>query len=905
MRAMSLFGFPFVKPNRSALLAAVVASLAFAFATPAAYGQDIPPEVLEQLRQRAEGAAGQAQRSPVDAARARTPGPNGMESGLGQAAAEQALRQEAAREELNARKLPSRLEVSYRQRTREVDLLQFGYDIFRDASGAALLNPVGRVGPDYILGIGDEVIATFQGAESRTVTTRVDSEGRLLVGDLPPIAAAGRTLGSVEAEIVRSTKSTMLGTDVFVSVGGVRAITVVVGGEVFRPGAYQFTSLSDVVFALAEAGGVRKSGSLRNIYVERGARRILVDVYGLLGIGQTANVRLRDGDRIIVPVIGETIAVVGGVSRPGIYEIRRGESASTSDVIEWAGGAIMSRGSTISVARFDGKGQEVPLSAATPLRVQAGDIVQATAAVRGESGFVQLSGHVYGGGRRAISEAPTLASLLVSLQNLRSNTYLPFSILLRRDPVTTYTYLEAVSLYDVFQRGRDIPLRRDDAVYLLSDRDVAFLRSETVRLAIYGELGPDNSCTSLQRLSALVSDTQSGRFNALTRGALVIRSNGQARIAQAVGVQAELGRRTAEEVVDDIVTNDDGNCPAIFEDQPDFLPFLVEHAVGVTGSVRRPGVYPVASAIPADILSRFAGGLVNSEQSVNFELMSTADASGRIARDMRTISPPELAAVSVNPGDVLRFTDAGSGLEPGAVLLSGEVRNPGIYTIRRGEKLSELIERAGGITEYAYPYGAVLTRVRVKEAQEEGFRRTARELNTALLSLSARKNMSGEAVIAASQLAQTFATVTAPGRVVVEADPRVLRAKPELDTVVEAGDTLFMPKKPNFVLTLGDVLNPGAFQFEPAKSVHDYLSETGGLQSTADDDSIYLVYPNGIAAQVRKSNWRRSSQILPPGTTIVVPKNIDPLYTLDLARDISTIIGQFATAVASIAILSR
>jgi polysaccharide biosynthesis/export protein len=147
--------------------------------------------------------------------------------------------------------------------------------------------------------------------------------------------------------------------------------------------------------------------------------------------------------------------------------------------------------------------------------------------------------------------------------------------------------------------------------------------------------------------------------------------------------------------------------------------------------------------------------------------------------------------------------------------------------------------------------------------------------------------------------------VEAPGRVVVEADPRVLARRPDLDTVLESGDAIIVPKTPGFVLALGDVANPGALQFAVNKPLAGYLTDTGGLQSTADRGRMFIVLPDGRATSVNAGGWSRSnSQAIPPGSTIIVPKNIDPLYKLDLIRDVSTIIASLLTSVATVALLA-
>ena len=139
---------------------------------------------------------------------------------------------------------------------------------------------------------------------------------------------------------------------------------------------------------------------------------------------------------------------------------------------------------------------------------------------------------------------------------------------------------------------------------------------------------------------------------------------------------------------------------------------------------------------------------------------------------------------------------------------------------------------------------------------------------------------------------------------VVESDPRVLALRPDLDTVLESGDTLNVPKRPNYVLTLGDVSNPGALQFIAGKTVVDYIGETGGTAKSADKRRIFLVLPNGTAQPLRDLKAINAKVIVPPGSTIIVPKDIDPLFTLDLIRDLSGIFGTLISSVATVSILA-
>jgi protein involved in polysaccharide export with SLBB domain len=259
----------------------------------------------------------------------------------------------------------------------------------------------------------------------------------------------------------------------------------------------------------------------------------------------------------------------------------------------------------------------------------------------------------------------------------------------------------------------------------------------------------------------------------------------------------------------------------------------------------------------------------------------------------------------VGPGDVLRFHSVFTDRDKGPVVLEGEFVRPGVYDIRRGETLSELIQRAGGLTEQAYPYGAVFTRERVKEAQERDFKRAARELNSALALAAARGDVPAGSLSSVQLISAQLTSVEALGRVVTEADPTVLTVRPELDVVVEPGDRIFVPKRPSFVTVIGDVLNPGALQFISGTSADEYIRQAGGFQASADEDRVFVVYPNGVAEPLSVSVWNYNPVQIPPGSSIVVPKDPAPFDFFRFVREGSSIVSQLAVAAASLAVISR
>ncbi|QXQ04766.1 SLBB domain-containing protein [Sphingosinicellaceae bacterium] len=949
-----------------------VLALAATIALPAT-GQSIDPRVLSQVQSQL-GAGGQ-QGSALDRARETEQRPSesdlaAQRTGKVDTAEEQELRRLQSRAAIARLYRPSPIEREFQDRLSDRTLRQFGYELFQSVTGSS--GPLtGTVSDSYIVGPGDEIVVQFQGATNDSRTTRVDREGRLVVGAVPPIQAAGRSLGAIRNDLAAATRRTLLGTDVYVSLGSARSATVFVGGEVVRPGQFQLTSLSDISAALAQAGGIRRTGSLRTVrVVHAGGGTVVVDLYGLLGIGSPPAIRLRDGDRIIVPVIGDTVAIAGNVARPGIYESRKGTTVGA--LLDYAGGALRPRGNAIAISRINPDGSEQFVrSAALASAVIPGDAVQLTSgSAGGAAGRVQLRGFVANPGPRSLGSAPTVRDLLGEVRDLRLDTYLPMAVLIRRDPNTSSRVFEPINLLSALTTN-PVPLRSDDRLFVFSRADIDFMNRNVVRRIILGQPNNLTQCSSLERLQALVGNTQSSRFNAVTRGTFIVERAGRSDVAAVGGLQsnrrgdealrtegdqyrvtpngstsnttpdrrlAVTGEQAALADVDSQApdntsddqrddtrdtaytrdptlssgtalrsTRDPRQCAAVFEEEPELLPVLIENSVSVGGSIRRPGAYPIAGSETARDLAAAAEGLLVNASRLTLDVTRSDGDTSTQERIAPGVAADALSLTRVSAGDDLRFNGSQPQSEPGGVLLTGEFARPGLYSIRKGETLSQLMARAGGLSTLAYPYGTIFTRRSVKELQQEGFRRTGRELTNGLLAASSRKTgQTGDSLLAAQSLISQLSSAEAPGRVVVEADPRVLGLRPDLDTVLESGDAIYVPKRPNFVLALGDVNNPGALQFISGKYAKDYLAETGGTQWTADEKRIFVVLPNGSSQPLRKGRWARSGAIgvIPPGSTIIVPKNIDPLFTLDVARDVTSIVGTLFSSLATLAILA-
>lgn len=781
----------------------------------------------------------------------------------------------------------SRIELDY-QRRLGGDISQFGYDIF---AGGTLANQVvsGAVNENYVVGIGDQVVVTLRGQVNQGVSATVDREGRLILQDLPPIPAAGRAFGDLRHEIETRVKENYVSTDAFVSLGDVRAISVTLTGEVAKPGTQTLTSFSSLVDALTAAGGVKKSGSLRSVMLIRRGQTKVVDLYGFLtGAVVDGDLQVQDGDRVAVPTIGRTVAVAGDVVRPGIFELPAADMGpmSVAEALDYAGGPIRPAGNRFNLLRLDRSGQDQVqnLSGQTAVPVQTGDIIQVSLSQDLKVGTVTLTGNVTVPGSRPLTSAPTLRALLSDPPILADDAYLPFGVLQTTDGSTRIRKFVPVNLAVALRGGDRIRLRDRDRLIVLSREDIRFLGSDVVQTMLSGIQPSNAGCLGLRSLAEAVRNDSTGRF----RNARQTLQNDENRLQV------------------------DRACPQIFDDVPDLLPFVVEHVVSLEGQVRVPGSYPIIPGTSlATVLDVAGGTTVEADRgAIEIGYFSTlSDAGLRGAwRSVQSLGSTT-GSIRLNPGDSIRIPQKPQLREDGTVVLAGEFVHPGRYVIRRGETLLQLVQRAGGYTNQAFTYGAVFTRETVRQQQQQGYERTAREIQAGLPQLVQSSGETGknaaDALPAIQALVQELKTIPAAGRVVIEADPTVLAARPELDFVLEAGDKLYLPKRPLFVTISGEVLNPGTVQYGGEHTADDYIDLAGGVTQAADESRAFVVLPNGQAQPLDLSSWSYSSVKVPPGSVIIMPRDLNPFDIYALVKDIGSVVQNLAVSAASLVVIGR
>jgi protein involved in polysaccharide export with SLBB domain len=347
------------------------------------------------------------------------------------------------------------------------------------------------------------------------------------------------------------------------------------------------------------------------------------------------------------------------------------------------------------------------------------------------------------------------------------------------------------------------------------------------------------------------------------------------------------------------------------------ISFLADHRATLNGAVRGPGTYLIGGDTTLDDLVEAAGGPLKwtDMSSVALQRTDVDPATGRSKTQQLTvpITGQNLASIDVRLRDAYRFNPVYTDTDQGTVVVQGEVRFPGAFDLTRGERLSEVLQQAGGLTQQAYPYGAVFLRKSAAQIQKAGYERAADDIQKQLMMAVAEgagpnaisAGPTGEAATFLQGLVQQLHNTPASGRVTVIADPATLATHPEDDVELQPGDFLYVPQRPSSVTVVGEVLNPGSYPQRADRTVDDYIELAGGYGRYADDSYVFVVNPDGSSRPVQSSLFHFGSDRLAPGSLVVVPRDLRPLNWEQFAVDIGKILSDLAVSAASISVISR
>ena len=826
--------------------------------------------------------------------------------------------------------VPSLFDMYVQASTREKQPERFGLKVFRSEALASNAIPMDLpAGPEYVVGPGDSLAIDMWGGMSQRMVRTVDREGRLTLPEVGPLLVSGHNLGDVQRTVQELLRTQYRDVSADVSLSRLRTVRVYVVGEVTDPGAYDISSLSTPLNALFAAGGITSRGSLRELKHFRGKQLVeQVDAYSLLLRGVEGDLaHLENGDTLLVPPVGPQVTIDGMVRRPAIYELHA--ETNLAEVIDLAGGILPAAAlKHIEVQRLEAHEKRTMLgldisqetdgaSIAKQLstfNIQDGDEIHIFPIAPYNESAIYLQGHVQRPGRYSYRDGMKLTDLIGSYNDLLPEPAAHYAEIIRLQAPDYRPTVESFDLSVALKNPASAPaLYSHDTVRIFSRYDFEAApwvwvggdvrnpgRYNTsgqahLRDAIYlaGGLSPDASLSAAQL------------FRTQSDGTMKILS-------------VNLREALAGSPTDDLLLEPRDRL--LIQKNPARVdPATVE----IRGEVPRPGRYPLASNMHVADLLAVAGGLKRSADVHTADLASysasgpVGSQGGNTTVDLSAVNDGNAAEnLALHAGDILTVRERAGWADIGAaVTVKGEVQHPGTYGIQPGEKLSSLLQRSGGFTALAYPYGAVLTRQDVREVELKNQLELVQRLKAEEVNLKAlpesdddQKNAKLTAV-GATETAITQLQANAPiGRVVIHIRPQIPEwQNTSADAALRDGDVLVIPKKTDYVMVTGQVYNPTAIGYQTGKSARWYLSQAGGITQIADKKAVFVVRGDGsvIASKNNNSGWFAGdplSATLRPGDSIVVPEKAPKIGSRNwnVALQTAQVAASLALAVAYI-----
>ena len=662
---------------------------------------------------------------------------------------------------------------------------------------------------NYRLGPGDEVIIDIWGASQNTIRQQISPEGTINIQKIGPVNLSGMTVSAANDYLKNALNKIYNGlnnttdptSDIRLTLGNIRTIQINVMGEVVQPGTYALSSFSTVFHALYRAGGVSDIGSLRNVQLVRNGKNIAtIDVYEFIMKGNTQDdIRLQEGDVVIVPAYDVLVKISGKVKRPMRFEMKKDENLAT--LIKYAGG-FEADAYTRSLRVVRQNGEEYEVNTVKDIdyniyKMRNGDVVTAEAILNRFTNKLEIRGAVYRPGIYQLSgKLNTIRELVHEAQGLTGDAFLNRAVLYRQreDLTSEVVQIDIKSIMD--GTSPNLALMKNDILYIPSIHDL----------------------------------------------------------------------------------EDRGN-------------------VTVHGEVAHPDSYPYADNMTLEDLIIQAGGLKEAASTVRIDISrriknprSTAD--NDTIGQMYTFSLKDGFVIDGQPGFILEpYDQVYVRRSPGYqaqqnVAIEGEILFGGNYAMTsREERLSDLVNKAGGPTNYAYLRGAKLTRVAnasEKKRMGDVIRLMSRQLGEAMIdSLGIR-------------VEDTFT-------VGIDLEKALSNPKSNADLVLREGDVISIPNNNNTVTINGAVMVPNTVSYMQGKDVDYYLNQAGGYSDNAKKSKKFIVYMNGQVTKVKGSGKKQ----IEPGCEIIVPSKAKKKANIGNILGYATTFSTLGMMVASIANLIK
>jgi polysaccharide export outer membrane protein len=786
---------------------------------------------------------------------------------------------------------------------------------------------------DYIVGPGDEIKVLMWGRIDAEYSVVVNRDGTMQFPQLGAISVAGLTYKDMR-QLLKKKAESITGVHISITMGRLRSITVFVIGEVKKPGAYTISAFDTVINAVLISGGPTDLGSLRNVQLKRHDKIIkAIDFYDFLLHGDTVNdSRLQPGDVIFVPRSNTLVAISGNVKRPAIFELRGDLTLGT--LIDLAGGlapsaykqrlqierSVQNEKQAILDVTYNGDGT------ARGFILQDGDVVTVFPIAPEETDAVYVYGNVLRPGSYAYRPGMRVSDVIRDETELRSDTDFTYALIKRYVEPDMHTELVPFNLAEailVRNEKSNVELKPYDEIYVFNK----WLFTYKHYARIKGEIRNPGTypLKEKMRIRDLIIAAGGLSREAYLGKCHLFRTDFQTKNVAMMTFNLE--EALEDDVAENLLVQDEDEV--VIHSVREYKP---REFVRIYGMVNNPGQYPLAVGMTIKDLIVAGGNLRREASKEEAELVRFNVVDGDLMEtEVVAFNVSKALAGALQENHDLREYDRvfikkiPDWLEEIRVTVEGEVRYPGEYYVKDGEKLSSVIERAGGFTQDAYLRGAFFTRERARQVQHQRLADLILKMEqdlaageaTEVTGLLSKEEVEAHQVAmeAKKSLLQKLRQAKVEGRMVVQLDQLERFKDSEYDVRVEDQDRLVIPKTPQFVNVLGEVYNATSFLYEKGKKVDYYLRRAGGPTVNAEKDETYIIRADGSVQSKAQSGklftwdpdnnrWTYGgfkSATLYPGDTLLVPRKLVKIHWVKEFRDITQIIFQIAIAAGVVA----
>lgn len=727
----------------------------------------------------------------------------------------------------------------------------FGQHIFRNKSLSVYRTTESAFTPDnYVLDVGDKLSITIFGVSQADVSYEIEKDGFIRPSNMPKIYLRGLPYGKAKTLIRNRFRQAYSFSDgqINIAVRSARTITVNIFGEVEVPGSYTISALNTAINALMAAGGVKNSGSVRQIQIVRNGKRRYIDLYDFINSpSQRVDLHLENNDILFVPLLGKTVEILGGVRRPEKYEMKAKEDFM--DLLEFAQGftpaADQSLMNTSSYLGNKVEHKDVDLApilaGSKKLQLNDGDSYYIRYYRRGYRDVVFVGGPVNYPGMYAIKEGMTAADLIeLSEPHEMAKPNLAFVIRQNDDNTNSLLPFDWNKALDDPNSKDNIKLMPRDKVQLYARADYADRYNVEIRGAVrrptehFWSVNNQMTVYDLINLAGGLTEgaTEFGYVIHTSPKNPKIRSYDLLNLAEIIKNPSSASNLALQK----------GDIVFAFKSSD----YSEDYTISIRGAVRKPITVPYSTNLDLRDLITLAGGLKDQAASNKIDVFRLETNNNKPTRTVvQTMSidanfdPLEQQQLLVlKPYDVVvvRLTPEYEDMK--FVNIEGEVKYPGEYALlNENETLAEIVERAGGLTREAFVEGSKLVR--------------STEIN---------------------------------GNVVLDMKTAITRPNSRANMTMKAGDLLIIPKTMDYVTITSkgtnasrtytsDLIDDGNVHitFMGKRSARWYVNNyAGGFSKRARKSRTNVIHPNGQIIKTRNLLLFKVYPKVPKGSVIAI-----------------------------------